>query len=263
VDWEIRLMPYRQLIEELKVKFNNISVQHELIHKTSPISALEARVKTVPSIMAKAERKGFDLDEVESKMEDIAGIRIICRFVDDIPTIVDIITKREDMRIVQHRDYITRKKESGYRSYHLIVQYALFGPDGLRSDIFCEIQIRTKAMDFWAVLEHNLRYKYRQNIPADIAKRLTHAAEAAFNLDADMSIIREQILAAEISNRDMGDALFEARNIMDELAAMGYDDIAENLRNSLTAAVGEGNNERVMEILLDSRGAAAALGIRN
>ena len=217
MDWKTKLLPYKQATDELKAKFENISAQFELHNSFSPISSVETRVKTVPGILSKAQRKGISLDEIEEHIEDIAGIRIICRFVDDIRTVVEHIRRRADMQITQDRDYVNNMKPSGYRSHHLIISYPVIGMDGRQKSIFCEIQVRTKAMDFWAALEHNLRYKYRRSIPEDINRRLILSADAAFVLDTEMNKIREQILAAEISNRSSEEIIFETTNIIEEL----------------------------------------------
>ncbi len=129
-------------------------------------------------------------------MYDIAGIRIMCQFVDDIELICDHIRRREDMKVVEERDYVENTKESGYRSYHLIIEYPVETIDG-PVVILAEIQIRTLAMNFWATIEHTLNYKYSGEYPPEIRRRLQNAAEAAFLLDEEMSQIREEIQDAQ------------------------------------------------------------------
>jgi len=148
--------------------------------------------------LEKAQKKGISLEDVENNIDDIAGIRIICQFVEDIYKVVDIIKKRSDMTVRQEKDYINNMKKSGYRSYHLIVDYAVETLKG-RKQLQVEIQIRTLAMNFWATIEHSLQYKYKQNMPENIRERLTSAAEAVLQLDREMSLVRHEIMEAQKS----------------------------------------------------------------
>ena len=125
-------------------------------------------------------------------MQDLAGLRIMCQFVDDIEVVVDLLRKRNDFEIVEERNYISHKKASGYRSYHVVIRYPVQTITGEKK-ILVEIQIRTLAMNFWATIEHSLSYKYDGMIPEDIQIRLQRAAEAAFRLDEEMSLIRDEI----------------------------------------------------------------------
>ena len=114
-------------------------------------------------------------------MQDIAGIRIVTQFVDDIYKVVDLIHARDDMEVVEERDYIQNAKPSGYRSYHMVINYTVYLPEGPKT-LIAEIQIRTLAMNFWATVEHTLNYKYKGVYPDDISKRLKSTAEAAYKL---------------------------------------------------------------------------------
>jgi putative GTP pyrophosphokinase len=131
-------------------------------------------------------------------MEDIAGVRVICRFVEDIEKVIELIRNRRDfdMEIVRERDYITNTKPSGYQSYHIHIKYRVMSTNGVK-EIWAEIQIRTLAMNFWATIEHSLKYKYNGNIPEDIQARLRKSATAAFQLDREMSKIRDEITEAQ------------------------------------------------------------------
>lgn len=157
------------------------------------------RLKTPASILDKAGRKHIAPEHIEEEIEDIAGIRILCQFVEDIQKVVDMVRSRTDMTIVQEKDYITNTKASGYRSYHIIIRYPLSTALGPK-EVFAEIQIRTNAMNFWATAEHSLRYKYSGNIPQELQDRLHNCAEAAFHLDQEMSTIREEITNAQRLN---------------------------------------------------------------
>ena len=196
--WREILHPYVLAVDELVVKFNHIITEYRLVGDYSPIEQVNGRVKTISSILEKAQKKSVPLDEVEEKIEDIAGIRIICQFVEDIYKVVDIIRNRTDMRIKGEKDYITHPKESGYRSYHIIIYYDVETSKG-RRELQAEIQIRTLAMNFWATIEHSLQYKYKKNMPEHICERLSGAADAIKTLDQEMSNIRTEIMDAQKS----------------------------------------------------------------
>lgn len=196
MDWDVFLAPYAQVVEELKVKLRGMRKQYEFESRHSPIELVTGRVKPVHSIIEKAESKNIPLDEIENHIQDIAGLRIVCQFVDDIYTIVDLIRSRQDFKIIEEKDYINKNKASGYRSYHMIILYPVETIHGLRQ-VITEIQIRTLAMNFWAINEHSLNYKYKGQIPDDIKLRLKRAAEAAFKLDEEMSKIRDEVQEAQ------------------------------------------------------------------
>ncbi len=120
----------------------------------------------------------------------------MCQFVEDIHEVVRLLRNRNDMKIIEERDYITNKKESGYRSYHIVFEYPVQLINGEKR-ILGEIQVRTLAMNFWATIEHSLNYKYQGEFPDAINVRLKRAAEAAFQLDEEMSQIREEIQEAQ------------------------------------------------------------------
>ncbi|MCT4688271.1 GTP pyrophosphokinase [Vallitalea sp.] len=194
--WRQILIPYQQAVEELKVKFASIVHENRRLGQYSPIEYVTGRVKKISNILEKAKKKNIPINEIEAKIEDIAGIRILCQFVEDIDKVVAIIRSRKDMEIKDEIDYISNTKKSGYRSYHIIVYYDVHTALGAKR-IKAEIQIRTLSMNFWATIEHSLQYKYEHNIPEEIQKRLTNAAEAAFKLDQEMSIIRNEIIKAQ------------------------------------------------------------------
>ena len=196
--WREKLDSYNLAVDELIVKFNHIIDEYKHAGVYSPIEQVTGRVKTISSIIEKAQKKNIDLEDFEDEIDDIAGIRIICQFVEDIYKVVDIIKRRSDMKIKSEKDYINNMKESGYRSYHIIIYYnveTLYGTKKLQ----VEIQIRTLAMNFWATIEHSLQYKYKQNIPLHIKERLTSAAEAILMLDKEMSMVRDEIMDAQNS----------------------------------------------------------------
>jgi len=191
-DWDLFLLPYEQAVEELKVKLKGQRNMYSLLKEPSPIEFVTGRVKPVDSIVMKSKTRNIPLDELETEMEDIAGIRIMVPFVEDIKEVVDLINSRDDLTIIYEKDYVTNKKESGYRSYHLVCEYPVQVIDE-EINILVEIQIRTLAMNFWASIEHSLNYKYPGEYPQNIKDRLKIAAERAFKLDEEMSKIREEV----------------------------------------------------------------------
>lgn len=195
-DWGRFLLPYEQAVEELKVKFKTLRTEFKSRDEYTPIEFVTGRIKRISSILEKAKRLNVPMDKLETGIEDIAGIRIMCQFVQDITRLSQLIRARKDMIVVYEKDYITNNKESGYRSYHIIVEYPVQTSLGLKP-VLAEIQMRTLAMNFWATIEHSLNYKFKEHLPSDIKQRLQNAAEAAYQLDQEMSSIRDEIITAQ------------------------------------------------------------------
>ncbi|WP_367370923.1 GTP pyrophosphokinase family protein [Pediococcus parvulus] len=195
-NWEQFLLPYKQTVDELKIKLRGIRKQFQNDDQQSPIEFVTGRVKPVSSIKEKMVRRQVREDRLEQDMQDIAGVRVMCQFVEDIYQVVDLLRKRTDMTIIEERDYINNEKPSGYRSYHIVVEYPVQLISGEKK-ILAEIQIRTLAMNFWATIEHSLNYKYQGEFPKKLSDRLQRASEAAFSLDEEMSEIREEIQEAQ------------------------------------------------------------------
>lgn len=195
-NWQDFLFPYQQAVNELKVKLRGMRKQFEEQAQHSPIEFVTGRVKPVDSIKEKMVRRHVQTDRLEQDMQDIAGLRIMCQFVEDIYVVVDLLRQRSDMTILEERDYVTNVKPSGYRSYHIVIEYPVQLTTGEKR-ILAEIQVRTLAMNFWATIEHSLNYKYGGTFPADVRDRLQRAATAAFKLDQEMSEIREEIQEAQ------------------------------------------------------------------
>lgn len=192
--------PYSLAVEELQVKFNHIIRSYQRVGEYSPIEQVTGRVKTISSILEKAQKKGIAIDNIRQEIEDIAGIRIICQFVEDIYKVVELIRRRSDMIVKSEKDYISHQKDSGYRSYHIIVRYTVEMVDGPKT-IPVEIQIRTLAMDFWATVEHSLQYKYKEHMPENLRERLHNSAQAIVVLDQEMASVRDEIMDAQNSFR--------------------------------------------------------------
>lgn len=191
-DWELFLLPYRQTVDELKIKLRGLRGMYLLRKEHGPIEFVTGRVKPINSIIMKSKTRNISLDKLETDMEDLAGIRIMCPFVEDIHDVVAMLKNRNDLNVVYEKDYVSHKKDSGYRSYHLICEYPVQLIDEVKV-VLVEIQIRTLAMNFWASIEHSLNYKYQGEFPDEINARLQKAAESAFQLDEEMSTIRDEI----------------------------------------------------------------------
>jgi putative GTP pyrophosphokinase len=215
-DWGKFLLPYEQAVEELKVKFKTLRSELRLREGYSSIEFVTGRLKRISSILEKAKRLSVEMDDIETGIEDIAGIRIMCQFEQDIYRLADLIRERKDMEVVYEKDYIRNKKESGYRSFHIIVNYPVQTSLGMKT-VLAEIQIRTLAMNFWATIEHSLNYKYKQSLPEDLYKRLQKAAEAAYLLDKEMSSIRQEITDAQSHFEDKASLVAKVLNGIQEL----------------------------------------------
>ncbi|MCQ9209138.1 GTP pyrophosphokinase [Granulicatella seriolae] len=196
-NWDAFLAPYYQAIGELKIKLKGIRRQYREEGRHAPIEFITGRVKTPESILEKMDVRKIPADRMLQDVQDIAGIRIMCQFVEDIHEVVRLMRQRNDFKIIIERDYITNKKESGYRSYHIVLEYPVQRIEG-EEKLLIEVQIRTLAMNFWATIEHSLNYKYKGEYPETIHQRLERAAEAAFQLDEEMSQIREEIQEAQL-----------------------------------------------------------------
>ena len=214
--WRSILCPYELAVRELIVKFEHIISEHRENDLYSPIEQVSGRVKSVSSILEKMQRKHIPMERMEEEVEDIAGIRIICQFEEDIETVASLIQNRSDMTIKSEKNYLKHVKQSGYRSLHLIIYYTvetLTGPRKLQA----EIQIRTMAMDFWATIEHSLQYKYKGDMPPHVAERLTNAADAIILLDQEMSSVRDEIMDAQNSSQMQSNLVKDILNNIENL----------------------------------------------
>lgn len=210
MDWETFLDPYIQTVGELKIKLRGIRKQFRKQNRHSPIEFVTGRVKSVESIQEKMVLRGISEENLAQDLQDIAGLRIMVQFVDDVDEVLALLRKRHDMTVVQERDYITHMKSSGYRSYHVVVEYPVDTIDGQKK-VLAEIQIRTLAMNFWATIEHSLNYKYQGDFPEEMKQRLEKTAKIALELDEEMRKIREDIREAQLLfdplNRKLSDGV--------------------------------------------------------
>jgi len=193
----IRLMSYYSAaMLEMETKFKVLSIEFNGTFNRNPIENIKTRLKSPKSIREKMARIGMPMtvENVERELSDVAGVRVICSFVDDIYKLADMLTLQDDIYILKTKDYIKNPKPSGYRSLHLIVEIPIFLAKEKRY-MRVEVQLRTIAMDFWASLEHKLHYK--KDIPPecaqDIARQLRECAQAVSETDNQMLAIRRQI----------------------------------------------------------------------
>ena len=190
--WRSILCPYELTVNELMVKFKHIIEEHKHNDLYSPIEQVSGRVKSLRSILEKMQRKHIPMDKMEEEIEDIAGIRIICQFEEDIDTVASIIRSRSDMTVKSEKNYLKHIKQSGYRSYHMLVTTPVFLSDSI-IDTKVEIQIRTVAQDFWATLEHKMHYKFEGDGPDYITKELRECARYVAELDTRMEELNNEI----------------------------------------------------------------------
>lgn len=194
---------YRCAIMEIETKFKVLNEQFSLEYDRNPIESIKTRVKSIEGIVRKVRKKDIPLTihAIEQNINDIAGVRVVCSFPEDIYLLADCLLRQDDIRLIEKKDYIKKPKPSGYRSLHLIVAVPIFLQDEKR-EMKVEVQLRTIAMDFWASLEHKVRYK--KNIPENeaeqLAEELTECAKISAQLDNRMQNIRNRLAAAEEMN---------------------------------------------------------------
>ena len=191
----IRLMAYyRCAMMEVETKFNVLNEEYSLQHDRNPISSIRSRIKAPQSIMEKLHRKGLPLsmEAIEENLNDVAGIRVVCSFPEDVWTLAEAFLKQDDVTLIERKDYITHPKPSGYRSLHLIIAIPIFLADEKRS-MKVEVQLRTIAMNCWASLEHQLRYKKDRDFDGQMAAELALCARLSAELDQRMDALRKAI----------------------------------------------------------------------
>lgn len=188
------MMKYRCAIREVRTKLEVLNEDFSIRNNRNPIEALSSRIKTPTSIVEKLHRNECPITtkSISDNLHDVAGIRVICSFIDDIYYIAEVLLKQDDIRLIRKKDYILHPKENGYRSLHLIVEIPIFLSDK-KEYMQVEVQIRTIAMNFWASLEHKVRYK--KDIPhvEAVEKRLKMCAEESARLDLEMQSINKEI----------------------------------------------------------------------
>ena len=187
---------YQAAIREIQTKLENLDDEFQMKHRRNPIHHMQSRMKSIRSMMEKLQRKHLPMDAatIERELNDIAGVRVICPFISDIYMLADCLLEQDDITFIQRKDYIKHPKENGYRSLHLIVEIPIF-LQGEKRPMKVEIQFRTIAMDFWASLEHRLRYKKELDgeVASRISAELMDCAENSAALDLRMEQVKDAI----------------------------------------------------------------------
>lgn len=198
VDYKEMRMRYSCAIKEVRTKFDVLNSEFNVRYQRNPITSISSRLKSSSSIMRKLDGKNlsFTLENVENNLFDVAGIRVVCSYVDDIYMLAEALAKQDDITVLKEKDYIKHPKPNGYRSYHMIVSVPVFFSDRTKN-MAVEVQIRTIAMDFWASLEHQLKYKQEVPNQKEIIGSLTACAEQIAAIDEQMCQVRRQIERSE------------------------------------------------------------------
>ncbi len=188
-----RLMSYyRCAMMEIETKFRVLDEEYSLLHDRNPISSIKTRLKKLPSIMEKLQRRDLDIsmDSIEKNLTDIAGVRVVCSFVEDVYTLADALLTQDDVKLIERKDYIANPKPNGYRSLHLIIEIPIF-LEKEKKFMKVEVQLRTIAMNCWASLEHQLFYKKDCEFSDDMKAELYECAMLSSELDAKMDRLRK------------------------------------------------------------------------
>lgn len=206
--WETMMFLYNSALKEVGTKLEILNDEFVHIHNYNPIEYIKSRIKTPESIVKKLKKGGYEstIENMVTYVKDIAGIRIVCSFTSDIYKLAEMIGRQNDLTVISVKDYMKHPKESGYKSYHMIVSVPIFLSNRV-VDTKVEIQIRTIAMDFWASLEHKIYYKFEGNAPEYISRDLRECAEIVSNLDAKMLSLNQAILEAKEQQEQQEEAL--------------------------------------------------------
>ena len=185
---------YQAAIRQVQTKLENLDDEFQMKHRRNPIHHMQSRMKTIRSMMEKLQRKHLQqsIASAVGNLTDIAGIRVICSYLQDVYTVADLLTSQDDVHVVKVRDYIKNPNSNGYRSLHLVVEVPVYLSEG-RLSVPVEVQIRTIAMDFWATLEHSLRYKAQDQVPQSISDELQQTATDIAALDQRMQAIHDKV----------------------------------------------------------------------
>ena len=185
---------YQAAIREVKTKLEILDDEFQARHKRNPIHHMQTRMKSIQSMMETLRRRNesVSISSAVENLMDIAGVRVICSYIEDIYTVADLLTSQDDVKVIRVRDYIREPKANGYRSLHLVIEIPVFLAEG-RVMVPVEVQIRTIAMDFWASLEHSLRYKGDGVVTEDVSRELQQIAEDIAVLDQRMQRIHDRL----------------------------------------------------------------------
>ena len=191
---------YQAAIREVQTKLEILDDEFQMKHKRNPIHHMQTRMKSIQSMMEKLQRKheSISIASAVTNLTDIAGVRVICSYIQDIYTVADLLTSQDDVKVLRVRDYIKNPKPNGYRSLHLVLEIPVFLSEG-RIPVPVEVQIRTIAMDFWASLEHSLRYKAEGQVTEEVSQELLQTASDIAALDQRMQMIHDKVDAMALA----------------------------------------------------------------
>ncbi|MCU0105067.1 GTP pyrophosphokinase family protein [Acholeplasma vituli] len=203
-EYQRLMMAYYSAMREVQTKFEILNDELNMRYARNPIEFIKVRLKKSQSILDKLNRYGLDrtLDNLKH-INDIAGVRIVCTYLDDIYEIANMFVSQDDITLIQIKDYIKKPKENGYRSLHLTIEIPVYFSDSKRR-VRVEVQIRTIAMDFWASLEHDMKYKNNVKIPIELKDELKKCAEIIASTDVQMQKIKNE-LDKVLKSTDRGD----------------------------------------------------------
>lgn len=192
--WKTIMFLYNAALKEVETKLEILNDEFQHVHQYNPIEHIKTRIKTPESIVKKLKRYGYEtsVENMVKYINDIAGVRLICSFTSDIYRLASMIGNQSDLKVLSIKDYIKNPKDSGYKSFHMLVSVPVFLSDSV-VQTKVEIQIRTIAMDFWASLEHKIYYKFEGHAPAYISEDLKACAEMVSQLDDRMLSLNEAI----------------------------------------------------------------------
>lgn len=185
---------YRCAIMEIETKLNVLNEEFSLQYDRNPFESIESRLKSPTSIVEKMMTKGMEInvENMEGEIFDIAGIRVVCSFKEDIYKLADLLVQQDDILLLARKDYIANPKPNGYRSFHIIVDIPIFLSEG-KKHMKVEVQFRTIAMDFWASVDHKLKYKKELKHPEEVVARLKKCADSLAEMDDEMEEIRQSL----------------------------------------------------------------------
>ena len=194
---------YQAAIREVQTKLEILDDEFQMKHKRNPIHHMQTRMKSIQSMMEKLQRKheSVSIASAVTNLTDIAGVRVICSYIQDIYTVADLLTSQDDVKVLRVRDYIKNPKPNGYRSLHLVLEIPVFLSEG-RILVPVEVQIRTIAMDFWASLEHSLRYKAEGQVTEEVSRELLQTASDIAALDQRMQQIHDKVDAMALAKEN-------------------------------------------------------------
>ena len=206
--WKTIMFLYNSALKEVGTKLEILNDEFQHVHQYNPIEHIKTRVKTPESIVKKLRKYGYEtsIENMVKYVNDIAGVRLICSFTSDIYRLAEMIGNQSDLKVLAIKDYIKNPKDSGYKSYHMLVTVPIFLSDRV-IDTKVEIQIRTMAMDFWASLEHKIYYKFEGNAPDYISRDLRECSGIVSMLDAKMLQLNEAIIEARAAQEENAEAM--------------------------------------------------------